>query len=130
MVSALFGRTDTIALMLPVLKASIRAISIVTLAEVRAGAIKAKWGANRIADLDAVLSSYLQVGIDLAVAETWGSLRAKCLERGLRKSDNDLWIAATALCFGYPVASLDNDFEDIPGITLIDRTGRRHTNSG
>jgi len=74
-------------------------------------------------ELEHVLASYLQIGIDLGTAETWAALQAKCLATGKNKPHNDLWIAATALQYGFPVASRDAHFKDIPGIRLIDGTG-------
>jgi len=32
---------------------------------------------------------------------------------------NDSWIAATAIAHGIPVVSQDDDYDDIPGMTVL-----------
>jgi len=40
----------------------------------------------------------------------------------------DLWIAATAIQYEYAVASLDADFDNVPGIRLVDASGQERRN--
>lgn len=110
------------------LERAIKAASIVTLAEARAGALHRNWGDKKLQDLESHLSSFLQVGIDLATAEIWARLHGWCLKKGRKKPQNDLWIAATALQYDYVVASLDNHFSDMPSIKLLDATGIERKN--
>lgn len=75
--------------------------------------------------MESTLFTYLQIGVDLLTVEVWAMLQATCLSRGSRKSENDLWIAATAIQYAYPVASLDDDFFEMPGHHLDRRKGAR-----
>jgi tRNA(fMet)-specific endonuclease VapC len=101
----------------------VRAISVVTLGEMRFGAIRAAWGEPRSRALEEHLSTYLVLVIDGSVAEVWARLRARSFELGRPKGDHDMWIAATAKRYGLPLATLDRDQYDIPGLTVIREDG-------
>lgn len=99
------------------------AVSVVTIAEIKRGAVAARWGERRLQDLDARLLSYAVVSIDRDVADAWAELRVRCDRLGRRKNDNDLWIAATARRYGIALATLDRDQQDIPGLRVIREDG-------
>ena len=103
--------------------AAVKLISIVTAAELRAGAVIANWGARRRTDLERSIKAFPQVPIDEETTFRWAELRGSCRKAGVAVGDNDLWIAATAVRHGMPVASLDDDFARIPGLELIDASG-------
>src|SRR5438552_6341923 len=75
---------------------AVRAVSVVTVGEVRFSQIHARWGERRRRTLDDELATYVALVVDPFVAEAWARLRQRCLELGRSKTDNDLWIAATA----------------------------------
>lgn len=89
----------------------------------RTGAIRARWGARRLTALDEHLHGYLILPIDVPVADEWARLSARCLDRGLVKQDNDLWIAATAGRHDLALATLDRGQQDIPGLRVIGEDG-------
>ena len=99
------------------------AISVVTLGELRYGALAAGWQEERTALLEAELRTYGTVPVDAYVAERYAAVRMRCERMGRRKDDNDLWIAATAIHYGIPLASLDRDHLDIPGLRVIGADG-------
>src|SRR3954469_14990059 len=83
------------------------AVSVVTYAELRAGALAAPDVATRSRRL-----TTLQIGrgitplrIDPAVADQWGQLRLLLAQPRRRVNVNDPWIAATALAHGVPVVT-------------------------
>lgn len=100
-----------------------KVVSVVTVAELRGGALKAGWGVRRSSDLEATIRAYPQIGVDDETAKVWARLWADCRRAGRNVGANDLWIAATALRLEVPVASLDDDFARIPGIRLVDKSG-------
>jgi len=102
---------------------AVKAISVVTIGEMRSGAIEARWGEARRKTLEEFLRTYLVIPIDLDVAEEWARLHARCRELGRSKRDNDLWIAATAARHAIAVATLDADHHDIPGLAVIREDG-------
>jgi toxin FitB len=57
------------------------------------------------------------------VARTWGRLSAAAIQRGRPRPANDTWIAARALAFGLPLATLNTkdfrDFAEQDGLNLI-----------
>jgi predicted nucleic acid-binding protein len=87
---------------------SIRAISVVTVAEERAGWISAGWGEASVLSRRATLRGDLWIPIDAQILERWSELRAHCLQHGINgPGDNDLWIAATAIEHGLPLVTCD-----------------------
>lgn len=109
------------------LERSVRAISVVTVGEMRSGAIRVRWGARRLRALEDHLADHLILPIDSAVADEWARLRSRCLELGRQKRDNDLWIAATAIRHGLSLATLDAGQQQIPGLTLVREDGTEIT---
>ena len=105
------------------LQARALAVSVVTVAEIKRGAISARWGEERSKELDDHLRGYLVLTVDVEVADEWARLRARCDDLGRQKGDNDLWIAATAKRHDLPLATLDRDHHDIPGLNLIREDG-------
>lgn len=95
------------------------AVSVVTVAELKRGAIAARWTERRTEELNEHLRRYVVLLVDGDVADEWARTRVRCDELGRQKSDNDLWIAATAKRYGLPLATLDSDHHDIPGLTVI-----------
>ena len=88
------------------------AVSVVTLAELRAAVLAARdlaRRARRLATLEHVLGLDL-VPIDAAVADAWAILRVALRELGRSMKVDDAWIAATAIALGVPVLTQDDDF--------------------
>jgi predicted nucleic acid-binding protein len=108
---------------MPLLVTAVKVISVVTVGELRAGAIKAGWGEPKRNELEATIRAYPRVDVDNEIAGIWAELQAECLRLGRNAGLNDLWIAATAVRLGCPVAALDDDFARIPGIRLLDAGG-------
>jgi hypothetical protein len=99
----------------------------VTVAELKRGAISANWGEQRMAVLDERLQEYVVLSIDRDVAEAWALMRVKCDRLGRPKSENDLWVAATARRHGLALATLDHDQYDMPGLKVIKGDGTEIT---
>ncbi|MGH3768346.1 MAG: type II toxin-antitoxin system VapC family toxin [Pseudonocardiaceae bacterium] len=96
-------------------------VSVVTVAELRLGVLSApdpEIGATRLRTLVTALEADPLV-VDESVADAWAALRAQLRERGRRMPLNDSWIAATAIAHGLPVATQDDDYDEIPGLGVI-----------
>ncbi|HKG03524.1 MAG TPA: PIN domain-containing protein [Conexibacter sp.] len=85
-------------------------ISVVTVAELRAGHLNARWGARRRLDHERWLRQFEQCGVDRSIAEAWAILKDITGRSGRACGDNDLWIAATGVARGVPVLTCDRDF--------------------
>lgn len=98
------------------------ALSVITLGELRAGALTA--GSlivrdRRLSTLADALSLEV-VPIDERIAETWARLRLTLRDAGQRMPANDSWIAATAMALGVPVVTQDADYDvSVAGLEVI-----------
>ena len=96
-------------------------VSIVTIAELRAGVLAASDAVSRARRLD-TLERTLEldpVPIDDAVARAWAELRVGLRDAGQRMGVNDSWIAATALALGIALVTQDVGIPVIAGLNVI-----------
>jgi len=94
------------------------AISFMTLAEMREGAILAGWGKRRLARLETTLNQLLILHSDEAICQKWAEVRA--IRRAQTIGVADAWIAATALANGLELVTHNPaDFQNIPGLKVI-----------
>lgn len=93
-------------------------ISVVTLAELKAGVLAASTTDARMRRMASVelAGAVPCFPIDDVVADAWALLRATVAESGRRAQVNDLWIAATAIRHGLPLVTQDADFDAIAGV--------------
>jgi predicted nucleic acid-binding protein len=98
---------------------AVLAINIVTLAELRAGHLQAKWGERKRAEAESLIASYLLVPLDMPTVDECARLRAECKLNGINVPDNDIWIAATANVRSWPLVSCDGHFDLIPDVDHI-----------
>jgi len=97
------------------------AVSIVTIAELRAGVLAAadlETRNRRLATLAGALS-LRPIPIDEPVADAWAVLRIRLRDAGLRMPVNDSWIAATAMSLGIPVVTQDDDYVRVAGLDVL-----------
>jgi predicted nucleic acid-binding protein len=101
------------------------AISIVTVAELRAGVLSApdiERRDRRLATLEGISRTAI-LPVDHGVARAWAGMRAYLAAAGRGVSVNDLWIAATAAANEMPVVTQDLDFyalSGVNGLTVIE----------
>jgi predicted nucleic acid-binding protein len=67
-------------------------ISVVTLAELRAGYVGAGWGSRRVAEAEREVGDFVPVLIDDPHLNEWARLWVAACNRGVALSDNDLWV--------------------------------------
>ena len=96
-------------------------VSIVTVAELRAGVLAAASAASRARRL-ATLERALEldpVPIDDAVARAWAELRVSLRDAGQRMGVNDSWIAATAIALGISLVTQDAAIPAVAGLDVV-----------
>lgn len=96
-------------------------VSVVTIGELRAGVMGASDAVERSkrwATLEAA-QRLRPLPVDQAVATQWAELRERLRETGRRMPVNDSWIAATAIAHGLPVVTQHDDYDDVPGLSVI-----------
>jgi tRNA(fMet)-specific endonuclease VapC len=94
-------------------------ITLLSIAELRAGVVLKNWGPQKIASLDAFLSRFLLIEASSEIANISGGIRACCEQVGRAVSWPDAWIAATALWLDVPLVAHDRDLEGIPGLRVL-----------
>lgn len=97
------------------------AVSVITVGELRAGVLAADdvgTRDRRLATLTRALALE-PLHIDERVAESWARLRLLLRGSGRRMPVNDSWIAATAISFGVPVVTQDDDYAHVAGLDVI-----------
>ena len=96
-------------------------VSVITIGELRAGVLAAadvEIRDRRLATLTSALALE-PTPVDGAVADAWATLRIALRDTGQRMPINDSWIAATALALNVAVVTQDDDYVDIPGLTVV-----------
>src|SRR5262245_21725643 len=74
--------------------------------------------ANLETKANAVLAALPIEQITSAAADHYGTIRRSLELKGHNASDNDLWIAATALSLGAVLVSNDQVFSHVPGLVV------------
>ena len=65
------------------------------------------------------LSQYEIIEIDLAIAKTYGEIKAQLKNDGFTIPENDIWIAATAKNYECTLISFDNHFSQVNNLQVI-----------
>jgi predicted nucleic acid-binding protein len=96
-------------------------ISVITIAELRAGVLDARDVGVRDRRLAALTHALMldPIPIDQAAAETWARLLVSLRTIGLQMPVNRSWIVATAMTLGIPVVTRDDDYVHVPGLEVI-----------
>ena len=80
---------------------------------------RSAWSEKRRTSTNRALDAYLSLSIDGPVVECYGRLRARSKTEGWPMTDNDLWIAATAIAHGWPLVTCDRDFGHIEEVEVL-----------
>ena len=98
-------------------------VSVVTIGEIKAIAIKNRWGRKKLEKLDEVLENLIVADINTEQiinryaeidAFSQGKLEGRKLNLSARNmGKNDVWIAATASVLGATLLTADNDFNHL-----------------
>jgi predicted nucleic acid-binding protein len=97
------------------------AVSVITVAELHLGVLAAPDDQTRSLRMDTLrqVEELEPLSIDREVAAAWALLRVELRNAGRRMPLNNSWIAATALAHGLPVVTQDDDYDDVPGLAVI-----------
>jgi tRNA(fMet)-specific endonuclease VapC len=89
-------------------------LSVVTVGELYALAIKFGWGDAKRVALNALLDNFTWVDInDRQILAAYGEVDAWSLAHGHKMGKNDVWIAATARLTNTTVLTTDTDFDHL-----------------
>ncbi|MSR64627.1 MAG: type II toxin-antitoxin system VapC family toxin [Verrucomicrobiae bacterium] len=94
-------------------------LPLVALGELNLGLERAQNKARAKRALEELLSFVNVLYPDLETATLYGRIKAKLMADGNPIPDNDIWIAATALQTGLPLATRDAHFDHVDEITKL-----------
>lgn len=96
-------------------------VSVVTVGELLTWALRAKAPAARLLGVRDFLKTVTILEATLPVAESFGSIRANLLDRGITVGEMDLFNAATALVHNLTLVTHNvADYANLSGLTLED----------
>lgn len=102
-------------------------ITFVTLGKLTQWAELRQWGRRNRGALENWLDGVIILPYSEDVARTWGRISAGAIQRGRARPANDTWIAACALAYDLPLATLNakdfKDFAEHNGLNLLIHTG-------
>jgi tRNA(fMet)-specific endonuclease VapC len=92
------------------------AMSVIVVGEVRDGATG---NDSAVEEFDTLTQAIEILDVDRETAVVYAELRSSLRKSGMLMSDNDLWIAATALRHGLTLISRDKAFDRVPDLKLM-----------
>jgi tRNA(fMet)-specific endonuclease VapC len=93
-------------------------LSSVVLGELYYGARKSARASQNVARVDAFAASNVVLACDVDTARQYGAIKESLRAKGKAIPENDIWIAATALQFGLPLATRDAHFKEVDGLSV------------
>jgi tRNA(fMet)-specific endonuclease VapC len=94
-------------------------VPIVVLGELYYGARKSAWSATNIARIDDFAARSSILVFDLTTAQQYGESKNALRAKGRPFPENDLWIAAVALQYSLTLATRDDHFRQIDGLSTV-----------
>ena len=92
--------------------------SIIVLGELYYGAQKSTRVQSNLQTVDQFAAANRLLGCDSTTAQHYGQIKNLLREKGRPIPENDIWIAATAKQHDLTVASRDNHFDSIDGLSI------------
>ena len=117
--SFIHNRSERGLAYLKLIAGSCAGITVLSIAEFRAGVVKKNWGPRKIESLHDFLTRFLLIEASSEIANISGAVYACCARVGRALSWPDAWAAATALWLDVPLVAHDWDFEGIPGLQIL-----------
>lgn len=94
-------------------------VSLIILGELYKGVFKAPRPEESKRKLEAFLANVSVLSLDSATSAQYAWLVVVPERQGTPIPENDIWIAATALECGMPLATRDAHFEHVPGLQIL-----------
>jgi tRNA(fMet)-specific endonuclease VapC len=90
----------------------------VVLGELYYGAFRSAHREKHFEQVRLFLRAVVVLGTDAQTSEAYGRIRSELAQAGQPIPENDIWIAAVALQYGFPIATRDQHFGRIAGIEV------------
>jgi predicted nucleic acid-binding protein len=103
-----------------IIRGSELVVSFMTIAEMRQGALGAKWGQRKLDMLEAYLADFSVLHSDGHLCSIWAAVRNQSVRKGRQMGAADAWIAATALVLSAPlVTNNPKDYRHLDKLQLL-----------
>lgn len=116
-------RASLVGLYAPHLVGRVLVLAAQSVAELRFGALLARWGAARQSELERRIVRARVAPVDNELTWEVAKLRVACRRAGHALADDhhaaDLWIAATAVRYRLALVAHDGVFQNAPGLDLV-----------
>lgn len=93
-------------------------VSSTVLGELYYGARKSGRASANLARIDEFTAAVEVLSCDALTAQHYGQIKNRLRSKGRPIPENDIWIAAVAHQFGLPLATRDDHFKAVDGLTL------------
>lgn len=93
-------------------------IPVIAAGELLFGAAKSGRPAENAAKVERFAAGRSILPCDLNVARVYGGLKQRLREKGRPIPENDIWIAATAVCHGLVLVTRDQHFGEVDGVIV------------
>jgi len=95
-------------------------VSFMTVAEMRQGALDARWGPHKRAILEAYLADFSVFHSDSELCFLWAAVRNESRRKGRPIGSADAWIAATALILSAPLVTHNRkDYDHLEKLQIV-----------
>ncbi|MBX7120933.1 MAG: type II toxin-antitoxin system VapC family toxin [Opitutaceae bacterium] len=101
-------------------EAQTRYLPSVALGELHYGIRRSAHAEENLRQLTYWLRAIVLMPVGAATAERYGVLKQQLAVAGTPIPENDVWIAAVALEHDLPLATRDDHFHRVPGLTVLD----------
>jgi predicted nucleic acid-binding protein len=95
------------------------ALTLISVAEMRYGGLKADWGEERRLQLERFIAGCTLIPGNAEIALTAAAIMNHRKRIGRRMEWPDAWVAATAIAHGLPLITHDADFYGIDGLEVV-----------
>jgi len=89
--------------------------------ELRFGALNSRRSDENLRRIELLISRCTVLDVNLSTTESYARVRLQLKRSGTPIPQNDVWIAAVCIQCGLPLATVDNHFDYIEGLTAIKR---------
>jgi tRNA(fMet)-specific endonuclease VapC len=94
-------------------------ISVITAGELFYGAQKSSRIDENFMLFNSFLSEYSILEINESVSHEYGKVKANLVRQGINIPENDIWIAATAICYDLALVTYDDHFKNVENLNVI-----------
>ncbi len=94
-------------------------VPVIALGELYYGARKSAWSAKNVARIDDLAARSSILLCNVVTAQHYGIVKDALRARGKPIPENDVWIAAIAVQYGLALATRDDHFARVEGLTVL-----------